>query len=75
MQIDFVEYFSEADSEAGSYFKLIDFVHHSTLSLREIKKKKKCFFTSDSDNFRRRVCTMAGDDLAHKKHPPPRTLQ
>ena len=26
-------------SEAGSYFRLIDFVYHSTLSLREIKKK------------------------------------
>ena len=28
-------------SEAGSYLRLIDFVHHSTLGLRVIKKKKK----------------------------------
>ena len=27
-------------SEAGSYFRLIDFVYHSTLGLRVIKKKK-----------------------------------
>jgi hypothetical protein len=27
-------------SEAGSYLRLIDFVYHSTLGLREIKKKK-----------------------------------
>ena len=28
-------------SEAGSYFRLIDFVYHSTLGLRVIKKRKK----------------------------------
>ena len=28
-------------SEAGSYFRLIDFVYHSTLGLRVITKKKK----------------------------------
>ena len=28
-------------SEAGSYSRLIDFVYHSTLGLRVIKKKKK----------------------------------
>jgi len=28
-------------SEAGSYLRLIDFVHHSTLGLSVIKKKKK----------------------------------
>ena len=28
-------------SEAGSYLRLIDFVHHSTLGLREIKRKEK----------------------------------
>ena len=28
-------------SEAGSYIRLIDFVHQSTLGLRVIKKKKK----------------------------------
>ena len=27
--------------EAGSYLRLIDFVYHSTLGLRVIKKKKK----------------------------------
>jgi hypothetical protein len=27
--------------EAGSHSRLIDFVHHSTLGLRLIKKKKK----------------------------------
>jgi len=36
-------YFTEmcSDSEAGSYLRLIDFVYHSTLGLRVIKKKKK----------------------------------
>ena len=35
-------YFTEmcSGSEAGSYLKLIDFVYHSTLGLRVIKKKK-----------------------------------
>jgi len=28
-------------SEAGSYLRLKDFVHHSTLGLRVIRKKKK----------------------------------
>ena len=28
-------------SEAGSYLRLIDFVHHSTLGLRVMTKKKK----------------------------------
>jgi len=28
-------------SEEGSYLRLIDFLYHSTLSLRVIKKKKK----------------------------------
>ena len=28
-------------SEAGSYLRLIDFMHHSTLGLRVIKKTKK----------------------------------
>jgi len=36
-------YFTEmcSDSEAGSYLRLIDFVYHSTLGLRVIKKKKR----------------------------------
>ena len=29
-------------SEAGSYLRLIDFVYHSTLDLRVIKKKDTC---------------------------------
>jgi len=34
-------------SEAGSYSRLIDFVYHSTLGLREIIKKKKEGTTPD----------------------------
>jgi len=36
-------YFTEmcSASEAGSYLRLIDFVYHSTLGVRVIKKKKK----------------------------------
>jgi len=36
-------YFTEmcSGSEADSYLRRIDFVHHSTLGLRVIKKKKK----------------------------------
>jgi len=36
-------YFTEmcSGSEAGSYFRLIDFVYHSTLGLRVIKKKRR----------------------------------
>ena len=36
------KYFTEmcSGSEAGSYLRLIDFVHHSTLGLRVMKKKK-----------------------------------
>ena len=36
-------YFTEmcSDSEAGSHLRLIDFVHHSTLSLRVRKEKRK----------------------------------
>ena len=30
-----------SDSEAGSYLTLIDFVYHSTLGLRVIKKKRR----------------------------------
>jgi len=31
-------------SEAGSYLRLIDFVYHSTLGLRAIKKKRSIGF-------------------------------
>jgi len=36
-------YFTEmcSGSEEGSYLKLIDFVYHSTLGLRVIKKKRR----------------------------------
>ena len=34
-------------SEAGSYSRLIDFLFHSTLGLRVIKKKKKMQGVSD----------------------------
>ena len=34
-------------SEAGSYLRLIDFVYHSTLGLRVIKKKHKGLFVAD----------------------------
>jgi len=36
-------YFTEmcSGSEAGSYLRLIDFVYHSTLGLRVMKKPKK----------------------------------
>ena len=36
-------YFTEmcSGSEAGSYLRLIDFVYHSTLGLRVIKKKRE----------------------------------
>ena len=38
-----LSYFTEmcSGSEAGSYFRLIDFVYHSTLGLRVIEKKKR----------------------------------
>ena len=40
---DTAKYFTEmcSGSEEGSYLRLIDFVYHSTLGLRVIKKKKK----------------------------------
>ena len=36
-------YFTEmcSGSEAGSYLRLIDFVHHSTLGLRVIKRERE----------------------------------
>jgi len=47
-------YFREMWSgfEVGSYLRLIDFVYHSNLGLREIKKKKKgtthCLLASEA---------------------------
>jgi len=43
-------YFAEmcSGSEAGSYLRLIDFVYHSTLGLRVIKKKKKYLLSAEA---------------------------
>ena len=38
-------------SEAGSYLRLIDFVYHSTLDLRVIKKKKGWGFQVSGGDF------------------------
>ena len=40
-------YFTEmcSGSDAGSYLRLIDFVYHSTLGVRVIKKKRVCCAT------------------------------
>jgi len=40
-------------SEAGSYLRLIDFVYHSTLGLRIIKKMKKDAVREDAPGWRR----------------------
>ena len=42
-EVEPCNYFTEIcrGSEAGSYSRLMDFVYHSTLGLRVIKKKKK----------------------------------
>ena len=42
-----------SDSEAGSYLRLIDFVYHSTLGLRVIKKKKRGLVDIPSDSEQR----------------------
>jgi len=36
-------------SETGSYLRLIDFVYHSTLGLRVIKKKNKIYNVTGFD--------------------------
>ena len=46
-------------SEAGSYFRLIDFVYHSTLGLSVIKKKKKPFMLRTAPEFGSRVHRVA----------------
>ena len=53
-----MHYFTEmcSGSEAGSYLRLIDFVYHSTLGLRVIKKKKK-FKHAHRGQSRRALCT------------------
>jgi len=68
-------------SEAGSYLRLIDIVHHSTLGLRVIKKKRK-----DGPLLETQIALLSHLQgllvnkglqgyLGHKKTPPPRTLQ
>ena len=64
--------------EAGSYLRLTDFVYHSTLGLRVIKKKKTNTNVDDPAGFRRgrvwRRSTLPRASqgyLAHKKQPPP----
>jgi len=53
-------------SEAGSYLMLIDFVYHSTLGLRVIKKKKKKCSTNPGNNMGS-VCQPArGRDMAYR---------
>jgi len=64
-------------SEAGSYLRLIDFVYHSTLGLRVIKKNKG---GGDAAFCLSAWRLEVGDwrskgPLAHKKMRPPRTLQ
>ena len=39
--VDQARYEMCSGSEAGSYLRLVDFVYHSTLGLRVIKKEKK----------------------------------
>ena len=58
-------------SEAGSYLRLIDFVYHSTLGLRVIKKKKKelgAGFTRQVRLGERRTCR--GTSLIRNSPPP-----
>ena len=68
-------------SDAGSYLRLIDFVYHSNLGLREIKEKEEVEWSpSISDLKRARVHKMGAPTyidthiqgyLAHKKQRPP----
>jgi len=54
-------YFTElcCGSVAGSYLRLIDFVYHSTLGLRAIKKKK-----DGPDELREVICDQRRQTLA-----------
>ena len=57
-------------SEAGSYLRLIDFVYHSTLGLRLIKKKKKDVVMMDGPPEYYLICfDLAGDwQVTHPLH-------
>jgi len=52
-------YFTEmcSGSEVGSYLRRIDFVYHSTLGLRVIKKKKNAGEEIAPDMIAQAVCT------------------
>ena len=72
-------------SEAGSYARLIYFVYHSTPGLRVIKKKvrgvpavaitRNMSPTPNVRSFADCVTPCVQGYLAHKKMPPPGTLQ
>jgi len=51
-----------SSSEAGSYSRLIDFVYHSTLGLRAIKKKKKNTLPASHLHFKDNVLSCRLDD-------------
>ena len=57
-------------SEAGSYLRLIDFVYHSTLGVRVIKKKKKKKKTQVPSR-PSYVSVYRGTSLIRKSPPPP----
>jgi len=62
-------------SEAGSYLRLIDFVYHSTLGLRVIKKKKGATNSLASPLHSAHPPqdeTYRGTSLIRKRPPPPR---
>ena len=46
-------------SEAGSYLRLIDFVYHSTLGLRVIKKKESVSASAAASERRRNILKAA----------------
>ena len=62
-------YFTEmcSGSEAGSYLRRIDFVYHSTLGLRVIKKQKK---TSDPGVVSAGKLADIEQTRHYKRHPP-----
>ena len=52
-------------SEAGSYLRLIDFVLHSTLGLRVIKKKRRRYHGLERGRVRERRAPTPLSDLSH----------
>ena len=58
-------------SEAGSYIRLIDFLHHSTLDLRVIKKKRSSGVEPQSNStifFHSRVLSEKNDRVQVRVH-------